>query len=123
MFGEDGLIILQVLIVLGPLGRDIGGQGHDPDLADGVVQHRAGQIKAQGDEAVLALGGDLGVDLAQEAGVVFLAPETNAVADLQPLAGLHEGAPDIGRVAVVQGGLDGDRQKLALWSCAMADAR
>ena len=123
MLGKDGLVVFQILIVLGPLGRDIGGQGHDPDLADGVVQHRAYQIEAQGDEAVLALGGDLGIDLAQKAGVVLLAPETHAVADLQPLARLHEGAPHIGRVAVVQGGLDRHGQKLALGSGAVAHAR
>eukprot|EP01036_Dinobryon_divergens_P044835 gene44835-59841_t len=45
-----------------------------------------------------------------------------AVPRLDALARLHEGGPDVGRVAVVQGGLDLDGQGLALGADAIADA-
>ncbi len=120
--GIDGLVVGQVLVVLGPLGRDIGRQGHDPDIADGIIQHRAGQGELQRHQAVVALGLDGGIDGGQVAGPVVMGAKAHAVPDLQPLAGLHEGGPDIGRVAVVQGGLDLDRQYFALGADALADA-
>lgn len=53
MLGKDGLIVRPVAVVLGPFGGDIGGQGHDADDPYGVVEGRAGQVEAQGDQAVV----------------------------------------------------------------------
>ncbi|MNJ43371.1 hypothetical protein D3C77_383750 [compost metagenome] len=53
----------------------------------------------------------------------MLAAEADAVADLEPLAGLHEGAPDMGRVAVVQRRLDLDGQDFAFRPDPLAHAR
>ena len=70
--GEHGLVVRPVAVVLGPFGGDIGRQGHDADVTNGLVQHRAGQVEAKGNQAVLALVDYGGVETAQQAGAVRL---------------------------------------------------
>ncbi len=67
----------------------------------------------QGDEAVVAFVGHGGVEPTEQAGGVAVRAETNAVARLQPLAGFHEGGPDVGSVAMVQGRFDIDAEGFA----------
>ena len=102
-FGEQGLVVGQVAVVLGSYGRDIGGQGHDPDIADRVIQRRTRQVETQGHQPVLVLVDHGGVEAAEQAGGVCT----------PALPRLHEGRPDGGGVAVVQGGLDGHGQGFA----------
>jgi len=45
MLGIDGLVVLLVLRIFGAFGGDIGGQGHNADVADGIVQCRSGQLE------------------------------------------------------------------------------
>jgi len=47
-----------------------GGRGHDPDVANGLVEERTGQIEAQGDQPVLILVLDGGVEATEQAGGV-----------------------------------------------------
>ena len=110
---EHGLVVREVTVVLGPLGRDIGRQGHDADGPDGVVERGACEVEAQGDETVFGLGRDGGGQ----------ALEGDTVAGLQTLARLHEGRPDIGCIAMMQGRLYGDGQGLALRPDTLAHSR
>ena len=123
MLGIDGLVVRAVAVVLGALCGDIGGQGHDADLADGVVECGAGQGEPEGDEAVFALDCHCGFETAQIASGVAFASEPDPVTRFDALARFHEGRPDVGCIAVVQGSFDRHAEQLAILAHPSATAR
>ena len=96
--GVDGLVVAPVTRVLRPAGGDIGRQRHHPAHRDRGVQLGPGEIKAELHLPALVLG-------QQTCGQVVVGAEGHPVADRQPLARAHEGAPAVRRQAAVQGGL------------------
>jgi len=123
MLGEDGLIVRPVAVVLGPFGGDIGRQRHDAHVADRIVQRRSREVKGQGDQPVFPLCRHRRIQTTKVAGGVAGVSKTNPIPRLDPLAGFHEGGPDVGRVAVMQRRLHLDRQGLALGPDPLTHAR
>ncbi len=112
--GIDGLVVGPVALVLAPFGGDIGWQWHLAAFGDGEVQVRPRQVEGKGDLTALALGLHGGVQPAQQAGAILDVTEAHPVTNPEPFARLHEGRPPVGRLALMQRGLDGDHGPVPL---------
>ena len=100
--GIDGLVVLPVAIVLGPLVSDIGRQRDVPYDHDRLVERRSGEIKQQGDFTPLALCLDRCVQSPEQTGIAGMA-EGDAVADPDTLARSGKCLPAFGAGPHVKG--------------------
>ena len=91
--GVNGLIVSAILVIFASLGGDIRRQRHRADFGDGSIQHRPRHIELEGDDALVALVGDCGVQFVQQTHAVGANAKAEAVALLQTLPGLRQRAP------------------------------
>ena len=95
---EHGLIVGGVAVVRRALGGDIGRQRRRADILDGLVERRTVKRERQRDLALLPLGLDLGIEMAEQADLAFIA-EANDVAGCEFLGRLDQRAASASRRA------------------------
>ena len=89
---EHGLVVGGVAIVGRALGGDVGRQRRRAEIGDGLIERRPVKRKRQRDLALFALGLDLGIEMAEQADLAFIA-EANDVAGRELLRRLDQRLP------------------------------
>ncbi len=89
---EHGLVVGGIAIVGRALRGDVGRQRRRAEIGDGLVERRSVKRERQRDLALVALGLDLGVEMAEQADLAFIA-EANDVAGRELLRGLDQRLP------------------------------
>ena len=89
---EHGLVVGGVAIVGRALGSDVGRQRRRAEIGDGLIQRRPVKRERQRNLALFALGLDLGVEMAEQADLAFIA-EANDVAGRELLRRLDQRLP------------------------------
>ena len=89
---EHGLVVGGIAIVGRALGGDVGRQRRRAEIGDGLIQRRSVKRERQRNLALFALGLDLGVEMAEQADLAFIA-EANDVAGRELLRRLDQRLP------------------------------
>ena len=89
---EHGLVVGGVLVVRRALRGDIGRQRRGAEIGDGLVERRSVKRERQRDLALLAFRFDLGVEMAEQADLAFIA-EANDVAGRELFGRLDQRLP------------------------------
>src|SRR5690349_9591952 len=92
IFGEDGLIILAVLIIRLALAGDIGRQRHVAQGGNRLIENGPMEVESERDFAALALLFDPRIEGAEKADPP-LGAKADPVADREALAGTGERLP------------------------------
>src|SRR5437763_11215585 len=107
---EHGLVVGRVAVVRRALRGDVRRQRWLAEIGDRLVERRPVERKRQRDLALVALGCDLGIEMAEQAYLALVA-ETDSVARQQLLCRLDQRLParaveprDQGRLALRLGG-------------------
>src|SRR5437588_7929883 len=89
---EHGLVVGRVAVVGRALRGDVRRQRWLAEIGDRLVQRRPVERKRQRDLALVALGGDLGIEMAEQTYLALVA-ETDSVARQQLLGRLDQRLP------------------------------
>src|SRR5258705_4103138 len=89
---EHGLVVGGIAIVRRALRRNVGRQRRRAEIGNGLIERRPVKRERQRNLALLALGLDLGVEMAEQADLAFIA-EANDIARRELLRRLDQRAP------------------------------